>query len=257
MMILSSAAPVLAQRGGEAIISIRVMAGSSASEPTLWTIARQPILVPGTELSPVYDTVSLSRSLTTGLTFGAAILFFPTSMLGVQTHLSYQSLGLTTSCAGTSFFQLGMRHDNELLCANIQSQSQPLHLFELGIGAVVRFAPRQAISPFTFLSGGLANITSSTIYLEGADANGIRVVIKDENPRGSTWVMRFGAGFSISLGAGYQFWFAGTDAYIQLARLTGPADRLATAPSTTRFFSNAIFTFGVDIVLGGKRGRRY
>jgi len=255
--LTASTGPVLSQQGSQATISIRLMGGASSSEPTLWSIARQPILVPGTELSPVYDTLRLSRSLTPGLTVGSAILYFPTRLLGIQAQLSYQGLGITTSCAGGSFFQLGMRHDNEVLCNNIQGQSQPLHLFEIGVGMVVRIAPRHAISPFMFMSGGLANLTNSTIYLEGADSNGIRVVIKDPSPRGSTWVVRIGGGLSFSLGGDYRFWFAGSDARIRLARLTGPADHLAQAPSDVRFFSNGIFAFGVDIVLGGKRGRRY
>lgn len=247
----------VAQQGSQATVSVRLFGGTSTSEPTLWSIARQAILVPGTEQSPIYDTIALNRSLTPGLTFGAAIVYFPTALVGVQAHLAYQGLGLATSCTGLSFFQLGMRHDNEVLCNNIQGQSQPLHVFEIGVGTLVRLVPRHALSPFAYMTGGLANITSSTIYLEGADSNGIRVVIKDPSPRHSTWVVRFGGGLSISLGPDYQFWFAASDARIQLARLTGPADHLAQAPGELRFFSNGIFTFGIDIVLGGKRGRRY
>lgn len=247
----------VAQQGSRATVSVRLMGGTSASEPTLWSIARQPILVPGTEQSPVYDTLTLSRSLTPGLTFGAGIVYFPTALVGLQGLLMYQGLGFTSSCSAGSFFQLGMRHDNEVLCDNIQGQSQPLHVFEIAVGPVVRLAPRRAISPFAFLTGGLANITSSTIYLDGADSNGIRVVIKDPGPRHSTLVVRIGGGFSVALGPDYQFWFAGSAAHIQLARLTGPADRLAQAPSVVHFFSNGIFTFGLDLVLGGKRGRRY
>ena len=247
----------LAQQGSLATVSVRLMGGSSTSEPTLWSVARQPILVPGTEQSPVYDTVSLSRSLSPGLTVGAGILYFPTALVGVQAHLVYQGLGFTSTCSAAAFFQLGMRHDNETLCNNIQGQSRSLHLFEIGAGPVVRLAPRHAISPFAFLTAGFANITSSTLYLEGADSNGIRVVILDPNPRHGAWVIRFGGGFSVSLGPDYQFWFAGANARIQLARITGPADRLAHAPSDTRLFSNGIFSFGLDIVLGGKHGRRY
>ena len=248
---------VAAQQGSQATVSIRLLAGTSTSEPTLWRIARQPILVPGTEQSPIYDTVTLSRSLTPGLTFGTAILYFPTSLVGFQAHLLYQELGFTTSCAGGSFFQLGMRHDNEVLCDNIQGQSQALHVYELGLGSTLRLAPRHAISPFASVTWGLANITSSTRYLEGADSNGIRVVIQDPDPAHSGWVLRIGGGFSVSLGPAYQFWFAGSDAHIQLARNTGPADQLAHAPHDVHFFSNGIFAFGLDIVLGAKRGRRY
>ena len=256
-ILLATSVATRAQTGSQSTVSVRLFGGTSASEPMLWSIARQPILVPGTEQAPVYDTLQITRSITPGLTFGASMVYFPASLFGVQVGLLYQELAFTTTCAGMSFFQVGMRHDNEVLCDNIQGRSQPLHLFEFGIGGIMRVAPRHTLSPFASLGVGLADITNSTVYLDGADSSGIRIVINDPNPRATAWVVHFGGGISVALGSGYQFWFSGGESRVQLVRLTGPADHLAHAPTGTRFFPNAIFAFGIDIVLGGKRGRRY
>jgi opacity protein-like surface antigen len=246
-----------AQRGSEATIMVRLFGGSSLSQPALWDIPRQPVLVPGTELSPIYDTLHLTRSITTGITLGAGLLYFPTSLLGFELRLSFQGLGVQSACNAAFFYQLGMRHDNESLCSSIQQQSYPLHLYQLTASAVLRAAPRSGVSPFVSAGAGIADINASTVYLEGADTNGIRVVLNDPNPRSIAWVLRLGAGAAVSLGSDYQFYFAVDDMGFQLERVTGPANHLAQAPTAARFFSNAVFSFGLDIVLGGRRGRRY
>ncbi len=159
-------------------------------------------------------------------------------------------------CKGVFFYQLGIRQDNESLCASIQGQSQPLNLYQVTASAVLRPAPRSGISPFVSAGAGIADITASTVYLEGSDTNGIRVVLNDPNPRSTAWVLRLGAGAAVSLGSDYQFWFAVDDMAFQFERVTGPANHLLQTPTVPRFFSNAVFSFGLDIVLGGKRGRR-
>jgi opacity protein-like surface antigen len=255
--IASSPEAAYAQRGAEATVIVRLFGGSSLSQPVLWDIPRQPVLVPGTELSPIYDTLHLTRSITTGITLGAGLLYFPTSLLGFEIRLSYQGLGFVSACNGVFFYQLGIRQDNESLCTSIQGQSQSLNLYQLTASAVVRAAPRSGISPFLSAGAGIADITTSTVYLEGSDTNGIRVVLNDPNPRSTAWVLRLGAGVAVSLESDYQFWFAVDDMNFHFERVTGPANHLAQAPTAPRFFSNAVFSFGLDIVLGGKRGRRY
>jgi opacity protein-like surface antigen len=255
--IASFTEAAFAQHGAEATFIVRLLGGSSLSQPVLWDIPRQPVLVPGTELSPIYDTLHLTRSITTGITLGAGFLYFPTSLLGFEIRLSYQGLGVQSACNGVFFYQLGMRHDNESLCSSIQGQSYPLHLYQLMASAVVRPASRSGISPFVSAGVGIADISASTIYLEGPGPNGIRIILNDPNPRSTAWVLRLGAGAAVSLGSDYQFWFAVDDMGFQLERVTGPANHFAQTPTAPRFFSNAVFSFGLDIVLGGKRGRRY
>jgi hypothetical protein len=64
-------------------------------------------------------------------------------------------------------------------------------------------------------------------------------------------------GATVALGTDYQFRFELAELAVGLERVTGPADHLLHAPTATRYVSNAVFTFGLDLVLGGKRGRRY
>ncbi len=47
------------------------------------------------------------------------------------------------------------------------------------------------------------------------------------------------------------------DAMIPLEQLTGPANDLARAPTSTKVFHRLSLRFGLDVVLEQKRGRRY
>jgi hypothetical protein len=61
----------------------------------------------------------------------------------------------------------------------------------------------------------------------------------------------------VALGSDYRFRFELADLAVGFERLMAPADRLANAPTAIRYFSNLVFTMGLDVVLGGDPGRRY
>jgi hypothetical protein len=247
-----------AQRGAEATISIRVFGGSTLSQPVLWDIGRQPMLVPGTENTPVYDTLHLSRTLSPGLVVGLGMTYFPTALLGVDATVSFVGLETDMACSGvTPFYQLGLRHDNEQLCSSIQGQSQALHAMFLGAGGVARIAPRRGISPYVRADIGVLVYNASTVYVAGTDPTGTRVVVDDPHPRSLAICPTVAVGATVALGPDYQFRFELADMAAGLQRVTGPADLLLHAPTGTRFVSNAVFTFGLDVVLAGKPGRRY
>lgn len=96
---------VLAQRGPEPRLTLTLSAGVVASEPTLWTIARQPLLVIGTENDPQprFDTVSLTRGFVTNLIVGVAGSYFPTSILGIEVGVTRLGLTYESTCSGIAF----------------------------------------------------------------------------------------------------------------------------------------------------------
>lgn len=247
-----------AQRGPESTISIRVFGGSTLSQPVLWDVSRQPILVPGTESSPIYDTIHLSRTVTPGLVFGLGMTYFPVANFGVDGTVGYVGLGTDLTCSGVApFYQLGQRQDNELLCTNMEGQSRPLHALFLGVGGIVRVAPRAGISPYARLGAGVLAYNRSTVYVEGTDPTGIRIVVDDPSPFSVSLCPTAALGASVALGDNYRFRFDLADLAVGFAHLTAPADHLAHAPTATNFFSNLVFTMSLDAVLGGTPGRRY
>jgi hypothetical protein len=250
--------PARAQRGAESRIGLRVFGGSTLSQPVLWDVPRQPILVPGTGSSPIYDTLHLTRTLSPGLVFGLGIAYFPSANIGLDATVAFVGLETDMTCSGAAlFYQLGLRHDNEQLCANIQGQTRALHAMTIGVGAVARIAPRAGLSPYVRAGIGFMVYNHSAVYVEGVDPTGARVVIDDPSPRSTALCPSAAVGATVALGTDYQFRFELAELAVGLERVTGPADHLLHAPTATRYVSNAVFTFGLDVVLGGKRSRRY
>jgi hypothetical protein len=210
-----------AQRGSEARISIRVWGGSTLSQPVLWDVPRQLILVPGTESAPIYDTLHLTRTVTPGLVFGLGMTYFPAANFGVDGTVGYAGLGTDLTCTGVAaFYQVGQRHDNELLCTNMEGQSRPLHALFVGVGGIVRVAPRAGISPYARLGVGVLAYNRSTVYVEGMDPTGIRVVVDDSSSFSVSLCPTAAVGAMVALGDNYRFRFELADLAIGFERLS-------------------------------------
>lgn len=249
------ASPLVAQSGFEARTSVRLFGGTALNQPLLWRIPKQPILVRGTEAAPQYDTLALARSLEPSLTFGVAFTHFPTSHVGLAGRLAFLGLERVSRCSGV--YYNGVQRDNESLCASIQRQRRNLGLVMLDLQGIARTMPRGPISPSLHAGVTVATYTGSTVYLEGMYPNGIRIVIDDPTPGSIAIGATLGLTLTPALGSGYQLALDLSDTWLGLPVVAGPANTGAHAPTTTRYSRHTVFSLGLDLVLDGKRGRRY
>lgn len=246
------------QRGSEARLSLTITGGTTISQPTLWSIPRQPLLVPGTEGDPQprYDTVSLARGFVTNLIFGVSGTYFPKPTFGVEIGATWLGLTTETSCVGIAFDSL-LGATNRGMCTAIQGSSRSLGAIAFTAGGMARAAPRAPISPYVRAAVGLSFYSVSTTYLEGPTFTGVKVVVDDPSPQRLAVGLVLGAGTTIALGRGYQLRLDIADVAQRFERLTGPADRLAQAPRGSGLSHHLTFSMGFGIVLESKRGRRY
>jgi len=63
-----------------------------------------------------------------------------------------------------------------------------------------------------------------------------RVVISDSTPRSSSLSAQLGAGATAAISPGYQLRIEVRDALVSLQRITGPANDLALAPTTSKIY---------------------
>lgn len=247
-----------AQRGSEARLSLTMTGGTTFSQPTLWSIPRQPLLVPGTEGDPQprYDTVSLARKFTTNLVFGLSGTYFPKPSLGLELGATWLGLTTETSCGGIAFDSL-LGATNRGMCTAMQGGSRSLGAIEFSTGALVRAVSRGSISPYIRAALGITFYSVSTTFVEGPNSAGIKVVVDDASPRRFAVGFVLGTGTTVALGPGYQFRADIADVAERFERLTGPADRLAQAPRGFRLSHHLTFALGFGIVLEARRSRRY
>ena len=248
----------VAQHGSQARLALAITGGTTVSQPTLWSIPRQPLLVPGTEGDPQprYDTVSLARGFVTNLIFGVSGTYFPKPTLGLEIGTSWLGLTTETSCAGIAFDSL-LGATNRDMCTAMQGASRSLGAIEFSAGALARAASRGSINPYVRAAFGVTFYSVSTTYVEGPTSAGRKIVVDDPSRRRLTFGYVLGVGTTIALGPGYQFRADLADVAERFERLTGPADRLAQAPRGFRLSHHLTFALGFGIVLESRRGRRY
>src|SRR5688572_8706093 len=88
--------PSVAQVGPEPNLVLTLF-GGAVTGGNIWTIERQPVcLMPS--CAP-YDTLRLARDLTSSITIGVAMSYFPTPKFGLQGEVAYLGLPLRDGCA--------------------------------------------------------------------------------------------------------------------------------------------------------------
>ncbi len=250
-------APAAAQTGSQPNLVLTIFGGTVTGH-SLWAVAKQPLTVLGTSN---YDTLDLSRTVTSSLVLGVAATYFASPHVGLHGEVSYLGLPIDSSCRGL-FYNPDAENKNEQICDNITAQRPEGGAIAIFVGVTVRAASRRVFSPYLAGSLGLVNHPRSTLAMEGGFVTGAgpqppRLVIVDENPRASSVMAGAAAGFTSPLGPGYQFRFEVRDVVLSLDRLIGPANALGIGPKGARTYHHVALRLGVDVVLERKRGRRY
>jgi hypothetical protein len=257
------ASSAVAQTGSENNLVFTIFGGVVTGHQ-LWTVEKQPISVLGTTK---YDTLRLSRAITSSVALGATATYFLSGHVGLHAEISYMGLPLDSDCSpvfmnpDTGVGGTVDQRRNGQVCDDIRSQAAAGSVITIFTGVTLRAASRRSFSPYVRGNIGIVSLTQSTIDMAGVftDASGTfeRQVIADPKPRRTSPLVGLAAGFSTPLGPGYQFRFELRDQLIQLERLTGPGSAAGPSPTATKFYHHASLVLGLDVVLERKRGRRY
>jgi hypothetical protein len=264
LCLLSTARPAVAQRGEEPNLVLTIVGGTVIGHQ-LWTIDKQALSKLGS--SPTeYDTLRLSRAVTSGLVLGAAATYFPSPHVGFNAEVSYLGLGFESTCepvylhpdsAGGS---IDLRRNGQV-CDDISAQISVGSMISIFGGVTLRAAARGTFSPYVRGGIGFVNQTASSIDVSGAFFDGLtfnqRQVILDPKPRHTDAMAALAAGFTSPLGPGYQFRLEVRDHIINLIKLTGPGSAAGGSPTASGYYHHIALTLGLDIVMEKKRGRRY
>lgn len=265
VLACASAAPAVAQTGDQPNLVITIVGGAVAGH-ALWTVEKQPLcVITGTGCSSDDDTLRLSRQVESSLVLGAAVTYFPWPSAGFHAEVSYLGLPVDDSCTGVSYAASANQGDtfgrNEQLCNDIRARAGYGGAISLFVGVTLRAASRRAVSPYVRGSLGIVNHERSLIAVNGVyqDGTGLhdRGVIEDSNPGKTSVLVGAAVGFTSQLGPGYQIRLEVRDLMTSLDRVTGPANGLAVAPVSTRYYHHVALTLGFDVVLERSRGRRY
>ena len=232
--------------------------GGAVTGHELWAVGKQPLSVLGTSN---YDTLELSRSITSSIVVGAAATYFVSPHVGLHLEMSYLGLPIESGCIGL-YYNADAENKNQQVCDGIQAQPSDGGAITIFGGVTLRAAPRRSFSPYVRGNVGIVNQSRSTIDMAGAFADGsgavfVRQVIADPKPRRTSVLLGAAAGFTTPLGPGYQFRLEARDLIVSLDRLIGPANALGIGPVAARSYHHIALTLGLDVVLERKRGRRY
>jgi len=258
-------APATAQTGSEANLVLTIFGGTVTGH-SFWRVGKQPLAVLGTS-PPKFDTLDLSRTVTSSLVLGAAATYFVSPHLGLHLEVSYLGLPIETTCTAVYLhpdssggFQ-DLRRNGQV-CDDINAQPANGGAVTVFGGVTLRAAPRRALSPYVRGNIGLVTLGHSTIEMAGAFADGsgnvfVRQVLADPKARRTSLMYGAAAGFTSPLGTGYQFRLEVRDVITSLDRLVGPANALGIGPVAAKTYHHIALTLGFDVVLEQKRGRRY
>jgi len=251
-----------AQTGDESNLVLTIVGGVVTGHP-LWTIDRQPfcLLNSSGSCSGLYDTLRLSRSITSSVAIGAAATYFPWPHVGFHGEISYIGLPMDDACTNVAPYVSDPDQRHQQICENLSGQSSPGGAISLFAGVTLRTATRRAFSPYLRASVGFVSLARSTVevvgdYVDGTGAKE-RQMISDQTPRRLTPMFGAAVGFTAPISPGYGFRLEVRDIITSLDRAIGPASDLTVAPIASRAYHHFALMLGLDVVLERKRGRRY
>jgi hypothetical protein len=265
VVFLSS--PATAQTGDQPTLVFTLYAGTGIGH-SLWRVGKQPLCLlggsPSFPCSGNYDTLALSRTVGSGLVGGLSATIFPRSHIGWQIDVGYSGMPLESGCTGL-YFYADADHKNEQLCGSIAASQVASSAISVLASMIARAAPRGATSPFLRAGVGLTSMSRSAIPVEGEFALSgpggtqtfSRSVVVDNARAHISVSYLVGAGITAPLGPGYQFRLEARDILASVKRVTGPADALGLAPTSSKYYHHITLAMGLDVVLEKKRGRRY
>ncbi len=247
---LATAPALAAQREADQANLVFTIAGAVSGGANLWSISRQPVF-----LSSVADTFSLARRRKSGFGVFLAGIYYPGQHVGLAGEAFFLGGGQEDSC--THRFRSGDT-TAAAVCTVINGSSRSNTAVILSAGPVFRINARKTITPYVRFNAGLQIGGRSAVEVAGRSGDRFIVVYDDAETRNVSASLAAAAGFTASLGKGYQLRWEVRDNYIGIDRITQATARDGQSPTRELKYHHVwSFVIGVDIVLERRRGRRY
>lgn len=259
LLLLTGISTATAQTPSGSQLVLTILGGAVGGH-SLWTVPKQPLL--SLVDSGQFDTLRLSREITSSIVVGASATYFLSAHVGVHAEISY--LGLPNDDGCTVLHQTPNDSLVSEVCNDIQSRSGAGGAISFFVGATLRATPQRALSPYLRGNIGVVSMPHSRVavvgdYLTAFGPQPIPV-IADPSPRRAAPLFGLAAGVTTPIGKdrGYQFRLEIRDVITSIERVTGPADATTLiAPTASKSYHHLGLTIGLDIVLERTRGRRY
>jgi hypothetical protein len=251
--------PLLAQRtADQARLSLGIAGGATVGTD-LWSFTNQPI-ADGANI----DTVIIGRRLRSSLAIVFHGTYFPGEHLGFTGEAMLIGLGFEDECEVRVSSGSGRNAD---ICASVNANETPASAVSLSLGSEYRIWSQKIISPYLRAHAGLVMTQHTGVALSTdfpvTDSSGTQLVLynfyHDPKNRRITPVFGLGVGFTAALGRGYQLRWEIRDNITGIETVTGPTfgSPNVEPPHKTAYKHVFSVTFGFDVVLERRRGRRY
>jgi len=265
-MILAAVAtlagtPLLAQAtADQARLSLGVAAGATVGTE-LWHIDNQPLFDGPSNV----DTLAIARRVRSSLVVVFHGTYFPGEHVGFTGEAMLIGLGFEDDCS-LEFASGSVRSPQ--ICNSINQHDTPASAAALSVGALYRIWSRKNFSPYARVHAGLVLTQHSGVREDGTfivpidsvtNEVGTVTVYDDSKIHKSSAVFGLGIGFTAAMGHGYQIRWELRDNITGIQTVTGPtfgAPNLEP-PHKLEWKHVVSITFGFDVVLERRRGRRY
>jgi hypothetical protein len=259
-LLLAGVSTAIAQTPSHSQLVLTILGGAVGGHP-LWSVPNQALAVPG--VPGEFDTLRLSREITSSIVIGASATYFISPQLGVHAEISYLGLPNDDSCTMVRQSPADSTRGQQV-CDDIQSRSGSGGAISFFVGATLRASAQRALSPYLRGSVGIVSMPHSRVEVIGNFLTSVGLqpvlVIGDPSPRHAAPLFGLAVGVTtpISKDRGYQLRLELRDVITSIERVTGAADPVTlVGPTASRSYHHFALTIGLDVVLERKRGRRY
>jgi hypothetical protein len=223
---------------------------------TLWSVGKQPLAVMANEI----DTLSLSRTFLDNFNLAFSGTYFPGDHLGFT--LEVQLLGLGTIDGCSIHTTQGALLTSET-CSSISGGERSGSSTAIAGGVMYRIASHNVIHPYLRAMGGMVIVQESFLRVAGtvtgqSGGNADLILYDDDDAVSISPYLGLGGGVVVATGRGFQMRFEVRDNWVHTPAVSGPTSRQGFVPPSERVGTHRLTaTFGFDILLERKRGRRY
>jgi hypothetical protein len=254
VVTVAAVTPIWAQRTGDQARLVFTVAAGYVGGADLWMVDRQPVA----DFNPA-DTLALTRQIRSNIGVSVGGAYFPGDNLGFSGEAFLLGLGFEDSCR-----QVVSSGDPRIadVCASLLGREKAATSVALSAGTILRFNSRKLLSPYARLNVGLLFSSQSPLQTVGqySDPNGLVDVIiySDDKDTRVSGAFALAGGITAAAGKGYQLRWEVRDNIVGVQRITGPTARSGLVPPHDLEYKHIFsFTFGFEIVLERRRGRRY
>lgn len=231
------------------------------SHKDLWSLPRQPQPAPGN----AFDTLSLGRVIRPGLVAGVSATYYTSPRFGWTAEVTYFGIASEQRCSGPAAFVPDSLNLNQEACVRANGAHVNTSVVGFLLGATYRLIDGGRVQPFIRATAGPGIMGSSYVNTSGlvtapsgCSGGCVYALFEEQDPAQFTFVANVSAGLTFKMSEAYRLRFEMHDVITQVAIATGPHPPSTTVGPTSKVVRHVpTLTFGLDLLLERRRGRRY